>query len=261
MIIGTDLKRSASNLKPTFSAATIFLSRNVSMNHRYRFEEVCLESKKKVLCSNRSLIVKRLLVVHDNQSVWWSVLMWRDLLRIWNKRFLRQSSSCGETSQCCPWQPKPRIIGTHLKRSASNLQPTISAATLFSWWHVSMLSMTTNALDDLYCFEEVCFELKTNGFCSNHSYCETSQCCPWKPNPMIICIDLKRSASNLITTVSAATILWFWNVSMVSMTTNTYDHRYWVEKVCFESETNNFCNNYFLDVKRFNVVHDSQTTW
>ena len=102
-------------------------------------------------------MAKRLEAAHDSKSLGSSVLIWRHLLRIWNQRDLQQLFSYGETSQCCPWQPKPWMICTELKRSASNLRPTISAATI--------------------------------------SYCEASPCCSWQPKPMTICTDLKRSAS------------------------------------------------------------------
>ena len=115
MIIGTDLKRPASNLKPTISAATIFLKE------------------------------KHVNVVHDTKSLWSSVLIWRGLLLIWNLQYLQQPFSYGEASQCFPWHPKPRIIGTDLKRSASNLKPTVSATTISWSWSVSVLSMTANA--------------------------------------------------------------------------------------------------------------------
>ena len=164
MIISTDLKRSASNLKPTYSAATIFVCWNVSMlcmttktnDDQYWFKEVFLEPETNGFCSNRSLMVKHLNFVDDNQSLrssvliwrgllwignqrfhnnhsmfvkrlsfvhysqtlWWSVLIWNGLLQIWSERFLQQQFSDCETSQYCPWQPKPRNIGFDLKRSA-----------------------------------------------------------------------------------------------------------------------------------------------
>ena len=101
------------------------------------------------------------------------------------------------------------ISCTVLKKSTSNLKPTVSAATIFWFWN-------------RYWFGEVCFESETNGFCSDHflvvenlnvvhggqnigssvliwrgllriwnqwflqqrfSYGETSQCCPWQPAP------------------------------------------------------------------------------
>ena len=104
------------------------------------------------------LMLKRLNAIHDDQSIWWSVLVWRALNRIWNQRFLHQQFSYCEASQCCPWQPKPRIIGTALKRSASILKPMVSAATI--------------------------------------SYREASRRCPWQQKPRIISTDLKRPASN-----------------------------------------------------------------
>ena len=39
----------------------------------------------------------------------------------------------------------------------------------------------------------------------------------------------------------------------------TYDDRYWLAEICFESGTNRFCNNRFVIVKCLNVVHDSQS--
>ena len=185
-------------------------------------------------------------------------------------------------------------------RSASNLKPTWSAATIFLWWNVSMLSMTTRAKEHRYWFEEVCFEYEANGFCNNHllivkrfnvvngsqgqgtsvliwrgllqiwnqrflqqlfSYCESSQCCPWQPKPMIICTDLTRSASNLKPTLSATLILLFWNVSMLSMTSTAHDHRHRFGNVSFDSETTGFCNNHVLVLKRFGVVHENKNPW
>ena len=199
------------------------------------------------------LIVKLLNVVHDNQNLWSSVLIWKGLLRIWHQRFLQQPFSCGETSQCylwqpkptiigtdlkgsalkrkpmvsattiflwCPRQPKPKIIGTDLKRSASNLKQTVSATTFLLRWDVSMLSMSAKDYDHRYWFE--------------------------------------RSASKLKPTVSVATIFSWWKVSMLCMTTTAYDNRYWFEEVCFEPGTNGFCSNNSLMVRRLNVVHDSQ---
>ena len=265
-ILCTYVERSASNLKPTVSATTIFRLWNVSVlsktvkasEHRYWFEEVCFESETNGFCNNTFLMVKRLNVVHDSQSLGSSIAIWKRMLRIWNQRCLRQRFSYGETSQCCPWQPTPWMICTELKKSASNQKPMVYAATI--------------------------------------SYCESSQCCPWQPKPMIIYTDLRRSTSNLKLTVCAVTIFWFWNVSMLFMATKAYDdrywfkgllwiwnqrflqqpfsygatsqccarktkaydNRYWFEEVCFESETNNFCSNHFLMVKRLKVVNDSQ---
>ena len=127
------------------------------------------------------LMLKRLNAIHDDQSVWWSVLVWRALLRIWNQRFLHQQFSYCEASQCCPWQPKPRIIGTALKRSASILKPTVSAATI--------------------------------------SYREASRRCPWQQKPKMNRTDVNRSAANLKPTASAAIFFLLWNVSMLPMTT------------------------------------------
>ena len=101
--------------------------------------KVCFETGTNVFCNNHFLIVKRLRVVHSSQHLGTSVLIWRSLLQIWNQRFLQQPLSCGDTSQCCPCQPKPGIIGTDLKRSAANLIPTVSATTIFLQRSVSML--------------------------------------------------------------------------------------------------------------------------
>ena len=46
---------------------------------------------------------------------------------------------------------------------------------------------------------------------------------------------------------------------MLSITANAYDDRYWFETVFFESETNNFCNTFFLIVKCLSVVNDNQS--
>ena len=75
---------------------------------------------------------------------------------------------------------------------------------------------------------------------------------------MIIRTDLKRSASNLQATVYAATIFLRWTFSMLCMTAKSYHNLYLFEKVCFKSETNGFCSNHSLMVKRVNVVHDSR---
>ena len=149
----------------------------------YWFEQACFESETNGFCSNSVLMVKRLNVFHDSQSLGSSVLIWRGLIPFWSQRFLQQTFSYGETYPCCPWQRKLRII----------------------------------------------------------------------------CSDLKRSSSNRKTTVSAATIFWLWSVSMLPTATNTYDNRYWFEEVCFEYETNDFCNNHYLMVKRVNVVHATRS--
>ena len=96
-------------------------------------------------CSNHLLIVKRVKVRHDNQKQRSSAKMWRCVPRIWHQRVLRQPLSYSETSQCCSQQLSPMIIGTDLKRSASNLEPTVSAATILLWWNIWMLSMTAKA--------------------------------------------------------------------------------------------------------------------
>ena len=93
--------------------------------------KVCFESETKGFRGNHFCIVERLNFVHDSQSIEALVLIWRNLLRIWNQRFLQQPFSCGETSQGCQWQPKPRIICDDLKRSASNQKPKVSSATIF----------------------------------------------------------------------------------------------------------------------------------
>ena len=85
--------------------------------------KICTDLKGSSFCSNHSLMVKRLNVVRDSQSLRSSVVIWRGLLRIWNQRFLQQPFSYCEASQCFSWQPKPMMIGTDLKRSASNLRP------------------------------------------------------------------------------------------------------------------------------------------
>ena len=48
---------------------------------------------------------------------------------------------------------------------------------------------------------------------------------------------------------------------MLSMIAKALYDLYWFEEVNFESETNGFCNNLCLIVKRLNVVHDSQNLW
>ena len=213
-------------------------------NNRYWFEEVCFESDTNGFCSNDFLVVKHFNVVHDSKSLRTSVLVWRGLLLIRNQQYLQQPFDYSEASQCYPWQPKPRIIGTDLTGSASNLKPTVSATTLILWWNVSMLSISPKT-NHRYWFEEVCFESETNGFHSNHlrmvkrfncvhdnqsiwssvliwrsllriwnqrflqqrfSCGETFQAWQWQPKPGIICNDLMRSATNLKPLVSAATI-------------------------------------------------------
>ena len=92
-----------------------------------------------------------------------------------------------ETSQCCPWKPKPKRIGTHLKRSASNMKPTFSATTIFLWQDVSMLS-TTQKKNHLYWFEKNLPRIWKQCFLHQlFSYGETSQCCSCQPKPWIIC--------------------------------------------------------------------------
>ena len=140
---------------------------NKALDDQYWFEKVCFEYGTNGFCNKHVLIVKRLNVVHNSQSQGTSVLVWKGLLGIWNQLFLQQPSSDGETSQCCPWHPKPMIIGTDLK-------------SLLRIWNQPFLQ-----------------QLFSCG--------ETSQCCPWQPKPRNIGAALKRSASNLKPTVSAAT--------------------------------------------------------
>ena len=136
------------------------------------------------------------------------------------RKFPQQPFSYGATSQCCSWYPEPEIIGADLKRSASNRKPTVSATTMSCLRHVSVLSITANAYDDRYWFEEVCFKSEINNFCTNRSICcETFQFCPWQPKPGIIGADLNGSASYLKPTFSATTISLLWNVSVLSMAT------------------------------------------
>ena len=163
MIICTDLKRSASNQKPTVSAATILWIWNVSMlfmpatayDHRYWFEKVCFESETNGFCNNHFLMDQHLKVVRDNQSKTKSVLIWKGLIGIWHQRLLQQPFSYGEASQCCRRQIKSRMIGTDLKRSPSNLKPLVYARDVFLLWNVSMLSMTPKTEDHRYWFEEI----------------------------------------------------------------------------------------------------------
>ena len=123
-------------MEPTVSAATMSCLWNVSMfsmrtktsDSLYWFEKVGFESATNGFCSNHILILKRLNVVHDDKA--------------YNNRY---------------W----------LEKSASNLKPTFSGATIHLWWNISMLSMTAKTNDHLYSFEEVCFESETNGFCYN----------------------------------------------------------------------------------------------
>ena len=238
------------------------------------------------------MFVERPTVVHCNTTnLWWSVLIWIDLLRIWNQRFLQQPFSYCETCQCCPWQPKLKFIGTDLKGSASNLKPTLSSTTFSLLWNVSVLSMKAKTKYHRCWFEEVCFGCETSGFCSDSflmvkhlnavhdrqnpewsvlfwrgllriwnqrilqqpfSYGETRQCCPWRT-------DLKSSASNQKPTFSATTMFWLWNVSVLSMTAKAWDHLYCFEEVCLEFETKSFCANHFGIVKRLSIVHESQS--
>ena len=106
-------KRCASNLKATDSARPIFRWWSVSMLSTTTKPIIIVTDSKRfasnlkptVLCNDRFLVVKHLNVVHDSQNLGSSVLIWRGPLRIWNQRFLQQLFSYGETCQCCPWQP------------------------------------------------------------------------------------------------------------------------------------------------------------
>ena len=124
--IGADLKRSVSNMKPTCSATTGFLWWKVPCCP-WRPKHEITGTALKTSASNMKptfsattivLTVKRLSVVHDSKNLGTSVLIWRGLLRIRNQQYLQQPFSCGERSRCRPRQPKPRIIGDDLKRSA-----------------------------------------------------------------------------------------------------------------------------------------------
>ena len=137
-------------------------------DHRYWFQKICFESDTNNFCSNHCLMAKRVNAVHDNKHLGSSLLIWRGLLRNWNQRSLQQLCSYGETSQCCPWQPKPWMICTDLKRSAATQKPMVSATTFFSLWSISMLSMATRAGEHRCWFEKVCFKYETNVFCNNY---------------------------------------------------------------------------------------------
>ena len=124
--IGADLKRSVSNMKPTCSATTGFLWWKVPCCP-WRPKHGIIGTALKTSASNMKptfsattivLTVKRLSVVHDSKNLGTSALISRGLLRIRNQQYLQQPFSCGETSRCRPRQPKPRIIGDDLKRSA-----------------------------------------------------------------------------------------------------------------------------------------------
>ena len=256
-IICTDLKRSALNMKPTIYATTIFWLWNISglcmtakaLGHRYWFEEVCFEIETNGFCNNLFLIVKRLTVVHDSKSLGTPALIWRGLLRIWNKQYLQQPFSNGGMTQCCPliwrnllriwnqrslqqqfsycdssqcclWQPEPRMIGTDLKSSTSTLKLFLQQP--FSYGETSQRCPWQQKPRIIGAdLKGSAPDLKPTAYAATISYCETYQCCSWQPKPMIICTDLKRSASNLKSTVSATTVFWFWNVSALSTTTTT----------------------------------------
>ena len=229
MVIGTDLKRSASNLKPTFSAATILCFWNVwllsntpkTYNDLYWFEEVCFESETNVLCNNNFICLKRLIVVNYDKSLWWSVLIWRGLLRIWNLRFLQQPFSYCETSQGCPWQQKPRIIGTDLKGSASKLKPTVSATTfVLIMKRLSVVHYSQNQRSSV---------LIWRGLLQiwNQRFLQQLFLNVMRLHVVLGCrspgwsVLIGRSASKLKPTFSATTILSLWHVSVLFMPTNT----------------------------------------
>ena len=128
---------------PFVSWSVSMLSRTIkTYDNLYWFEKVCSESETNGFCSTHILILKRLNVVYDSNNLWSSVLIWKHLLQIWNQRCLQLPDFCGETFECCAWQPKPMITDTDLKNSASNLKPSFSAATILLWWGVSKMSMT-----------------------------------------------------------------------------------------------------------------------
>ena len=256
MIIGTDLKKSASNLKPSFSATTIFWWWDISMwfmttkalDYLYWFEEVCFESETTSFCNTSFIIVKRLSVVHDSQSIGTPVLIWRGLLQIWNQRFLLQPFSFLWNISMLSMRAKAYHNRYWFEEVCFSSETNGIRNNHFWLWDVSMLSVSARNLNHRYWFEEVCFECETNGFCNNHfliakrlsvvhdnqnlgtsvliwqgllliwnhrylqhpfSYGETSRCCPWQPKPMIIGTDLGRSASNLKPAASATT---FWSL-------------------------------------------------
>ena len=228
-INSTDLKRSALNRKQTFSVATTLFLWNVSVlfitattyDDRNWFEVVWFESEASGVCDKHFLIVKRLIIVHDSQNPRTSVMIWTGLLQIWNQRFLQQPFSYCETSQCCPWQPKPRIIGTDLKRSASNLKPTVCAVTI--------------------------------------SYSETSRCCHRQPTPKTSCTALQRSASNLKQTISAATIFWRWKSQ--SFPSQQIPRIIGTHSKMAASNLKPTDSAAIIVVKRLNVHHGSKHLW
>ena len=149
-----------------------FLLWNVSMlsmatkayDNLYWFDEVGFESETTLVCNTHTIIMKRLNVVHDINSLWSSVPIWKRQLRFWNQGFLQHPFSCGGTFQGCAWQQKLMIIGTDLKRSVLSVKPTYPAATIFVWWIISMLCMTPKAYEHRYWFEQVFFEPETKIF-------------------------------------------------------------------------------------------------
>ena len=97
---------------------------------QYWFAKICFESETNGFCNNRSLIVKRFNVVHDNKSIWASVQ-----IRKW---------------------------------CALNLKSTDSAAPIFQWWHVSMLSTTTKRIIIVTDSKRSASNLKPTVFCNDH---------------------------------------------------------------------------------------------
>ena len=156
------------------------------------------------------------------RNLWWSVLIRRDMLRTWNQLFLQQPFCYCEVSQCCPWQPKHRIIGTDLKKVC--LESEINGFCNNHFLMLKRLNVVHNAkhYNNRYWIEEVCFESATNSFLHRPSSCgDKSQCCPRQQKPRIIGTNLKRSASNQKPTASAATLFLWWKcqcVALLSMT-------------------------------------------
>ena len=261
MIIGTDLKKFASNLKPTVSAATVFLWWNVSMlwmttkayDNRYWFEEVCFEPETNGFCSNHSLMVRHLDVVHDSQNLRSSVLISSGLLRIRNQRYSATTFYVCDASQCCPLHQKWHdhrywIEGVSFKSETNGFWNKLVLIVK----RLSVVHANQNLGSSVLIWRGL-LRMWNQWFLQQPlSHCETSHCCPWQPKTRNIGADLNRAASNLKPTVSATTVLLQWKVLMLSMT-------YWFEEACFECETNGFCNNHVLIVKRLSVVHDRQS--
>ena len=151
--------------------------------HRYSFEEVCFRYETNGFCSNYDLMVKRFNAVHDSQRPAWSVMMWRGLLQIWNQRLLQQQF----------------LIVKRLNVVHDN-QSLWSSVLIWQ----SLL--------------RICSQRFLQQPCSSG---ETFQCCAWQAHPMIITTDLKRSASNQKSTVSATTIFLRRDVSVLSTTART----------------------------------------